>query len=203
VVSGSNLAILVMVSSEETTPLDKTITGMTWDVGTPENFTEIVSVGTGSVTNFASIWYLAAPTPATDTITWTHTNSVRSAATIVVLSNAQQTNPTIYDTDTDNNVDDIISIDLTSVTDNSLMFMVSDSNLSGETYTFGSGQTELRTLQGGSNVHGTSYELKVTAGAETLTQESTNANFMVGAGVVVAPAAASPTRRRSTPWILR
>lgn len=196
--TGTNRAILILVTSEQTTPVDKSLTSVQFDTPSPESFSEVISVGTGAFANFASIWYLPNPSIATDTITWVHANSVRSEATIVVLSNAQQSALTLTDSDTCDGCGnpDIVTMSITTTVANTMLFTLANSNLSGSTFTCGDGQTEIFEIQGGSNVHVSTYENKVEAGQETLTCTSSNGFIVVGVSAGVAPIVAPPATPR-------
>lgn len=198
--SASNLAIVIAISSGDGD--DKTVTSATWSLGGGESFTEVVTAGDNQPTDpdLVTIMYLANPTQGSGTVSWTHAETMQSGAiTVFVLSGAQQTLPTIFGTDTGAGT---MSIGLTTTVDNSLLIMCTQHGNGTIALTWGTGQTERSDFQADGQRHGTSTEVKVSAGLETLTSDPASGS-PVGASAAIAVApfiAAEPDRRRILPF---
>lgn len=210
--SVSNLGIAICVTSGEPVA-DAPLTGApTYSLGGGQVFSEIITTGDGTATeDLVSIWYLVNPTVGTTgTITWTHAGTVTSSvATILVLSGAAQSNPTIVAADPTSAGASHAgpwSVDLTTTVNNSLLITCNEFGNGSIEVAPGVGQDEVFDLTANGQRHGSSTEVKVTAGLETLTSNS-ESGTPTGrfAAIAVAPAAASPSaeRRRSAPISFR
>lgn len=81
-VTGTDPALFITTAS--TDDASRNPSSATWNVATPENFTEVVAA-TGQSFFGASIWGLAAPTAATDNVTVTYPQTVDGFAVAVHL----------------------------------------------------------------------------------------------------------------------
>lgn len=183
----------------------------TYSLGGGQVFTEIVSSGDeGQPTaeDFVTLWYLVNPTVGTTgTITWTHTSTLASgAATIFVLSGAAQSNPTVAGDDPTGSGASHTgpwSVDLTTTVANSLLITCAEYGNSTITMTHGTGQDEQSDLAADGQRHGTSTEVKVAAGLETLTVNSDSGTPAGRFAAMAVEPFGGVTRRRSAPVAFR
>jgi hypothetical protein len=207
--SGSNRALLVCITSEIGGGVDKTVTSVNFN--TSETCNKVQSAREGppqTSTYYATSWFCPNPSDVSANVSYTHQQAAPSTATVYVLSNAEQTTPTltIPQVDTEcNGCANFISGSITTVEDNTLLFTCNNSNNSGHTHTPGAGQTEPPggEISFASHVHSTSYEVKSPAGTEVLSFTavgSSPSNLSFVAYGIEPAAAAGAVRRRMKVW---
>jgi len=204
---GTDRSLVVCITAELSGGVDLTVSSMAFN--TSENCSHIQTSRTqpGSAF-FASHWYCPAVSAVTAAVDYTHAEATTSTATVIALSNASQTNPTVGDNaDCLDCANDEISIVLTSTLDNTLMLTCAHSDNDNHVHAQGAGQTEHSELVGGGNghKHSTSSELKAVAGAETLVTTMTAGALparmsYTAIGVTEAGAVPAPKNRRHS-WL--
>lgn len=79
----SQLLIVCAVGMEDGASVENIPTSYTWDVGTPENFTQVDYAADSTDENGVSLWYLADATAANDTVSFGNANYSFFSVTIV------------------------------------------------------------------------------------------------------------------------
>jgi hypothetical protein len=174
-VSGTDVVLLACVYSEDGGGSSAT-TGVTWNG--VEAFTKLVEVGAGVFFN-ASWWYLINPTQTTENVDVTLTGTSTSTVHVAIVTGASQDPPTLSNSNTCDGCT-LLEADLTTTVDNTLLLTCTGTGAAGETWTYGTGQTELALLQNATGnllASASSTELKATAGLETLSSTSANERF--------------------------
>jgi hypothetical protein len=183
VVSGSNRAMAVCVLENTS----QTVSSVTFNGS--EALSSVVSGTSGSMT--ISFWYGHGLTATTADVVVQLTGSALGVTMIAVaipLSNAQQSSVALSDTQQCSTCSNE-TVDLTSSVDNTLLLTCARDNNDAHTWTFGTGQTEIADVQEAAGVGesmGASYEVKGTAGVETLesiASSVTSSIVMIAMGV--------------------
>lgn len=194
VVSGANRALLVCGhGAGQGSQTDGVVNSVAFN--TSESLTNIVNIGNGNGTNaYISFWYIAAPTATTADVVLTYPtqdDGEARIATVLVLTNAQQGDPDLFDTATCDACTNA-PINLTSVVSKTLMVTCSRQNTGTDTWTHDAGQTEQSDIQeaGVGETHTTSTEIKLIAGTETLRDTASGAGFVRALAIGIKPAGA-------------
>lgn len=200
-VSGTDCVVLLACVYNVAGSGSQVTTAVTWN--TSESFTHLVTQGVepddaGNI----SLWYLIDPTQTTENVDFSITDSSTSVASVAIVTGTSCEAPTLNNTGSG----DPASAELTTTVDNTLLFACAGNGNSSGTFTYGAGQSELSLVQepaASGITHTLSTEVKVTAGAETLSVDSdqNDSNRLVVTGIEPADTAAG--RRRRAPWSFR
>lgn len=187
-VSGSNVALLACIHNIHVVSGSQVTSSVKWN--TTESFTQIVSQGTEPAdTQNISFWYLANPTQTTSQIDVVYVDRSTSIAHVMILTGASQTNPTISNSGTCSSCT-LATINVTSTVNNSLMAMCVGT-ADSRTFTYGTGQSVIsyvHNLNSPDFTSAVSYEVKATAGIETLTSTGNASGTYRYVAIVVPPA---------------
>jgi len=203
--AGNDRALVVCVTAEQAGGVDLTVSSMFFN-GTETCTVIQTSRAQPGHAFHASHWYCPAVSAATAAVDYTHAEATASTATVIALSNASQSNPTLGD-NADCDLCGDVQIPLTTTSDNTMLMTCAHSDNDVHTHGQGAGQVEHSDIVGGNNNHrhSTSSENKTPIGAETLTTTITAGPSpakmtYTAIGIPEAGAAPAPKKRRQS-WL--
>jgi hypothetical protein len=189
----------VAVCFTEASP--ESVNSVTWNGAQPLNEVTMEAAGGDQET---SLWYLGNATAATGDVVISMTANTTGAAlgVAIAISGCSTMTPTLDDTDFCSSCA-TATYSLTSAVNNTLMLTCSRSSVNSGTWTHGTGQTEVADfINTESPIESltASWELKATAGAETLTDTRTTSGDIRGVAMGIEPFTAPPAgMRRARP----
>ena len=196
--SGTNRALIVCLTNDSTTASGPAATSMAFN--TSETMTQLIRESR------SSLWWLANPSNTSATISYTVEATTASTATVMLVTNANQTTPTL--TDSEDCVSpcssNTVNASITTVVANTLLVTCAYSNADSATFTHGAGQTELTETSNTTApdyADSTSYITKVSPGVQAVSSTATSSNRMTYAVAAIAPAGVA-VRRFVSPLLL-
>ena len=201
--AGADQGLLACITSEQG-GTDQTITSVVY--AGAENFIKVIAAGEEfqpAASRYATIWYLPNPQAAQGSVQFSSVGSAKSSATIMALSDSQQTPLGLANQATCQTcVGSILTLNFNTQVNNTLLVGCGYSNNSTEAHDHGAGQVEITDFGAQSHIHSTSTKLEATPAATTMTLQVVTAldRAMAYAAVGVTPPGIGPTTVRFVPF---